>query len=324
MERDSWTGANSCMRGSPALFWLLLIAGCQPTPEPVTPSGMVLIPAGKFMMGSEDGFSDERPVREVTMKAFFMDATEVTNAQFAAFIEATDYVTVAERPLDPKDFPGIPKEKLIPGAAVFIEGTGWDYVPGASWKHPEGPKSGIKGKEDHPVVQVSWEDAVAYAKWAGKRLPTEAEWEYADRAGRTALKYSWGNSEFSGESPQANIWQGNFPGNNEKLDGYAGTAPVKRFAPNPWGLYEMGGNVWEWCADWYRPDAYTTATNDKPQGPESSEDPNEPGVPKRVMRGGSFLCAESSCVGYRPSARMKSSPDTGLMHVGFRCVKDIP
>lgn len=312
------------MRGRWGLFWLVLAAGCQPAPPPLAPPGMVLIPAGKFLMGSEDGFPDELPVREVTLKPFFMDATEVTNAQFAAFVEATDYVTVAERPLDPKDFAGVPKEKLKPGAAVFFEGKGWEYVPGASWRHPEGPKSSIAGKEDHPVVQVSWEDAVAYAKWAGKRLPTEAEWEYADRAGRTDLKYSWGNSDFNEQSPQANIWQGQFPKNNEKLDGYAATAPVKRFAPNPWGLYEMGGNVWEWCADWYRPDAYVTAKNENPQGPESSEDPNEPGVPKRVMRGGSFLCAESSCVGYRPSARMKSSPDTGLFHVGFRCVKDVP
>jgi formylglycine-generating enzyme required for sulfatase activity len=248
-----------------------------------------------------------------------MDRHEVTNGQFAAFVRATGYKTVAERSLDPKQFPGVPEAKLKPGGVVFAKG-GWTYKPGASWRHPEGPGSSIAAKGSHPVVQIAWEDAAAYAKWAGKALPTEAQWEYAARAGRDGEKYIWGNASFSPKRPQANIWQGDFPAKNLGQDGYMKTSPVMRFAPNRFGLYDMAGNVWEWCADWYRPDAYSQERAKDPRGPSSSFDPDEPSVPKRVMRGGSFMCADGYCQGYRPSARMKSSPDTALFHTGFRCV----
>lgn len=282
------------------------------------PSEMVRIPGGSFRMGSSEGYQDEFPVRTVAISSFLIDRHEVTNAQFAAFVRATRYRTLAERPLDTRKFPGVPKSKLKPGAAVFAR-AGWSFVAGANWRHPGGPNSMIVGKETYPVVQVAWEDAAAYAQWAGKRLPTEAQWEYAARA-ETRHKFIWGDAAFSAKRPQANIWQGDFPARNLLQDGYAGTAPVMRYAPNGFGLYDMAGNVWEWCRDLYRPDAYQSGARKNPTGPTSSYDPDEPGVPKRVLRGGSFLCADSYCKGYRPSARMKSSPDTGLMHAGFRCV----
>ncbi len=285
---------------------------------------MVLVRGGEFILGTDRGLSDEEPPVRVSVDAFYLDTHEVTNDQFAAFVEATGYVTVAERTPKADDFQGVPRERLVPGAAVFIEGDGWAYVPGAQWRHPEGPNSTIEGKGDHPVVQVAWEDALAYAKWAGKRLPTEAEWEYAAKAGRAQPAAIWGDDPFDDDAPQANIWQGEFPIRNENRDSYLTTAPVGSFAPNPWGLYDMAGNVWEWCADWYRPDAYASAATRNPQGPPGSFDPDEPDQPKKVLRGGSFLCAANYCRGYRPTARMKSSPDTGLMHVGFRCAKDAP
>lgn len=284
------------------------------------PRDMVRIPGGAFRMGSADGPPDEAPVRIVTVSPFFMDRHEVTNDAFAAFVRATGYRTVAERPLDPRKFPGVPKAKLVPGGIVF-RGGAWAYVPGADWRHPDGPASSIRGKGHYPVVQVAWEDAAAYAQWAGKRLPTEAEWEFAARAG-AAHRYVWGDEPFSPKHPQANIWQGEFPTRNLVQDGYRETAPVMSFPPNPYGLYDMAGNVWEWCRDWYRPDAYAHMRARDPQGPASSLDPDEPGVPKRVLRGGSFMCADCYCKGYRPTARMKSSPDTGLFHAGFRCVID--
>ena len=287
------------------------------------PAEMVRIPGGSFRMGSTDGLADERPVRKVTVSAFLMDRHEVTNAQFARFVKRTGYRTVAERPLDARKFPGVPKSKLKPGAVVFGR-SGWTYVPGASWRHPEGPLSSLKGKDRYPVVQVAWDDAAAYARWAGGRLPSEAEWEYAARAGRGGKPFIWGDAPFSKSKPQANIWQGEFPVENLVQDGYRETAPVMRFAPNAFGLYDMAGNVWEWCADWYRPHAYRSMLPKDPQGPKTSVDPDEPGVPKKVTRGGSFLCAANYCQGYRPSARMKSSPDTGLFHTGFRIVKSLP
>lgn len=284
------------------------------------PADMVRIPGGTFRMGSKNGPTDESPVHAVAISPFFMDRHEVTNAQFATFVKATGYRTVAERPLDPRQFPGIPAAHLRPGSVVFA-GQAWAYVPGANWRHPAGPKSSITGKDRYPVVQVAWEDAAAYAKWAGKRLPTEAQWEYAARGGRPGAAYIWGDAPYSTRKPQANIWQGDFPVRNQGLDGYRETAPVMRFAPNGYGLYDMAGNVWEWCADWYRPDAYAGSSRLDPKGPSGSVDPEEPGVPKRVLRGGSFLCAANYCKGYRPSARMKSSPDTGMFHAGFRCVR---
>jgi len=313
------------MRAS-VLLLALVVVGCQSQPpsaateKPAIPEGMVLIPAGGFTMGSDDGFPDERPQHIVELDAFYMDTTEVTNRQFEAFVKATGYVTEAEKV---PNIPGVPKEKLVPGGLVFTEGKHWAYTPGANWRHPEGPDTSIEKRMDHPVVQVSWDDANAYAQWAGKRLPTEAEFEYAARGGLKDKKYSWGDTEPDPNHPQANIWQGQFPVKNDNTDGFVRTAPVKSFAPNGYGLYDIAGNVWEWCADWYRPDAYAASTSWNPTGPKDSVDPDEPGAQKRVVRGGSYLCAECSCRGYRVTARMKTTHDTGLCHTGFRCVKPL-
>jgi sulfatase modifying factor 1 len=294
--------------------------------------GMMWIPAGTFWMGSENGKPDEQPVHEVTIHAFWMDKTEVTNEQFKKFVDATGYVTVAERAPKKEDFPNTPQEALVPGALTFHalpEGSTddsaswWRWTPGASWRHPEGPDSTIEGREKYPVVQVAWEDAAAYAKWAEKRLPTEAEWERAARGGLDRKPYVWGDEKTPEGKWKANIWEGDFPRVNTKEDGFEGVAPVGSFPANGYGLYDMAGNVWEWCVDWYRPDYYQKSPRQDPKGPQSSFDPDEPNTPKRILRGGSFLCSDSYCSGYRPSARMKSSPDTGLAHTGFRCVRDV-
>jgi formylglycine-generating enzyme required for sulfatase activity len=297
----------------------------------VETNGMVWIPGGTFWMGSEDGQPDELPAHQVTVDGFWMDKTEVTNEEFEKFVRATGYVTIAEQKPDAKDFPDAKPELLVPGSAVFsppaeeaplTDASGWwRYVPGANWRHPEGPQSSIEGREKHPVAHVAWHDAVAYAKWAGKRLPTEAEWEYASRGGLDRQRYVWGNEQTPNGKWQANIWQGRFPKENTAADGFKGTAPVASFPPNGYGLYDMAGNVWEWCADWYRPDYYARSPAKNPPGPEDSFDPGEPGAKKRVQRGGSYLCSDVYCSGYRPSARMKCTPDTGLSHTGFRCVK---
>lgn len=297
-------------------------------------NGMVWLPGGTFWMGSEDGRHDELPLHQVTVDGFWMDRTEVSNDQFEKFVRATGYVTIAERQPDPKDYPGADPKLLVPGSVVFTppkeavpldDATAWwRYVPGANWRHPEGPESSIVGRGNYPVVQVSWDDAMAYAKWAGKRLPTEAEWEYASRGGLDRQPYVWGKDKVPGGKWQANIWQGNFPNENTGEDGFKGLAPVASFPPNGFGLYDMAGNVWEWCADWYRPDYYAHSPAKNPKGPDDSFDPDEPGAQKRVQRGGSYLCSDSYCSGYRPSARMKCTPDTGLSHSGFRCVKSGP
>ncbi len=311
--------------------------------------GMKKIPAGIFDMGAHDekGRTDEYPVHRVAVKSFWMDETEVTNAQFAAFVAATAYVTTAEKAISweelkkqvPAGTPRPPDSLLAPSSLVFVPTTGpvnlvdysqwWQFVRGADWRHPEGPLSSIVGKENHPVVQVSWDDAQAYARWAGKRLPTEAEWEWAARGGLKNLEFPWGSEAIESGMFKANTWQGKFPYKDEAKDGYLHTtAPVKQYAANGFGLYDIAGNVWEWCFDNYRHDYYATlkkkgGVSQNPKGPTNSHDPDEPGIPKKVMRGGSFLCNDSYCASYRSSARMKSSPDSGLIHTGFRCVKDV-
>lgn len=308
-------------------------------------AGMVLIPGGIFDMGgdNEQASADEYPKHKVQVSAFYMDITEVTNAQFKKFVDATGYKTTAERKPDWEDLkktlpPGTPRPPdsvMVSASLVFKETTGpvnlndysqwWHWIKGADWKHPEGPGSTISGKDNYPVVQVSWDDAMAYCKWAGKRLPTEAEWEFAARGGLTNKIYSWGNENINMGKSKANSWEGKFPYLNEKKDGFITAAPVKSFLVNGYGLYDMAGNVWEWCSDWYNAGYYKTIANTtsiNPQGPDKSFDPDEPYTQKRSLRGGSFLCNDSYCSGYRNARRMKSSPDTGLEHTGFRCVKD--
>jgi len=296
---------------------------------------MVFIPGGKFMMGSDKFYPEEKPVHEVTVDGFWIDRYTVTNEEFKKFIDETGYVTVAERPLKAEDYPGAKPEMLVPGALVFKKAKAavnlndyfnwWEWMPGASWKHPKGPKTDLKGMEKHPVVHIAYEDAEAYANWAGKELPAEAEWEYAARGGLEGMDFTWGNEDTQQTKPMANTWQGVFPYQNLLIDKYEGTSPVGSFAPNGYGLYDMAGNVWEWCSDWYDADYYKSlrdGTANNPQGPARSYDPQEPAMQKRSLRGGSFLCNDSYCSGYRVSRRMKSSPDTGLEHTGFRCVKN--
>ncbi|MBM3988171.1 MAG: formylglycine-generating enzyme family protein [Planctomycetes bacterium] len=325
------------MRVRRFLALALLLAACgdatEPSREP--PPGMVWIPPGEFDMGSNDGLPDERPIHRVRVSGFFLDATEVTNAQFRAFVEATGHMTTAERAPTVEEIlaqapPGTPppqSDLLVAGALVLDltmqSGWWWAWQPGACWRKPDGVHALGPEHDALPVVHVSWDDAVAYAKWAGKRLPTEAEWERAARGGAEGQRYIWGAQKNPDGRELANIWQGRFPERNTVADGFEGAAPVKSFPPNAYGLYDMSGNVWEWVSDWYRPDAYseTPAEAFDPQGPDSSYDPQEPNAPKRVTRGGSFLCSDNYCIGYRPSARMKSTPDTGLFHTGFRCAQ---
>ena len=301
------------------------------------PEGMVWIPGGEFSMGSEaPEMQDARPFHRVAVDGFWMDQTEVTNEEFTRFVNATGYVTVAERPLDPKDFPGAPPENLVSGSVVFTPPdtkvpldnhfVWWRYVAGANWRHPNGPDSDLKGKEKHPVVHIAFEDAAAYAKWAGKRLPTEAEFEFAARGGLDRKRFVWGDEFKPGGKFQANSYQGHFPDKNTAEDGFSGSAPVGRFAPNGFGLFDMAGNVWEWTADWYRPDYYRTLAATRqvarnPQGPADSFDPSEPRVAKRVHKGGSFLCTDEYCARYMPGGRGKGEPNTGTNHLGFRCVR---
>ena len=300
-----------------------------------TPAGMVWIPGGRFWMGS-DRLEDAQPVHQVEVTGFWMDRTDVTNEEFSRFVKATGYVTIAERPLDPKEFPNLAPDELAPGAVVFTPPAGpvpldhplawWRFVRGANWRHPQGSGSNVTGKGKYPVVQIAWPDAVAYAKWAGKRLPTEAEWEFAARAGRDRQTYPWGNELNPNGKWMANTFQGHFPYKNTSEDGYAGVAPVASFAPNDFGLYDMSGNVWQWVSDWYRPDYYAQLQRDQvvsnPLGPSDSYDPQELGVAKRVQKGGSFLCTDQYCERYMPGARGKGDPETGTNHLGFRCVRE--
>ncbi|WP_276361658.1 formylglycine-generating enzyme family protein [Daejeonella sp. H1SJ63] len=308
-------------------------------------AGMVPISGGSFMMGADNDQADqdEYPKHKVIIDSFWMDEHEVTNDQFAKFVESTGYITTAERKPDweelkkqlPPDTPKPDESLLVPASLVFsppatkVElndySQWWSWVPGANWKHPEGPGSDIKGKGNYPVVHVSWDDAMAYCKWAGKRLPAEAEWEYASRGGLVNNIYSWGNEHVNKGKAKANTWEGSFPDNNTAFDKFKGLAPVKSFSPNAYKLYDIAGNVWEWCADWYRNDYYKSVNRPEgivnPSGPTDSYDPDEPYTPKRVSRGGSYMCNESYCTGYRVARRMKSSPDSGMSNLGFRCVK---
>lgn len=311
------------------------------------PAEMVLLPAGEFKMGGVGEYArpDETPPHRVQLDAFWISRTPITNDEFTRFIEASGYVTTAEIPPKLEDVmaqlpPGSsppPADVLVAASLVFKPTDHpvsmrnpylwWEWKTGANWRHPKGPESSIDGLGDHPVVHVSWDDAQAYCQWAGGRLPTEAEWEYAARGGLEEKPYVWGDEPVDEGSQKLNIWQGTFPLANTQADGFYYTSPVRQFEPNGYGLYDMAGNVWEWVGDFYRPDTYRKdAGNDvtvNPQGPTRSYDPREPTVPKRVTRGGSFLCNDSYCSGYRPSARMKTSADTGLIHTGFRLVKPV-
>lgn len=291
---------------------------------------MVLIETGSFQMGSAE-FPDASPVHTVRVNSFWMDTHEVTNAQFETFVNATGYRTVAERPLNPADYPGVPTDKLVPGSAVFTPPAQpvslanplqwWQYVAGANWRHPQGPNSTIAGKGNEPVVQVCYDDAAAYAKWAGKRLPTEAEWEFAARAGRKNATYYWGNALKPQGKWVANIFQGSFPTKNTQEDGFRTLAPVRSFPANPNGLYDMDGNVWEWCSDLYRPDYYAKRLAVNPKGPGDSYDPDEPGTVKHVQRGGSFLCSDQYCIRYKAGSRGKGETTSASNNLGFRCVR---
>ncbi len=300
---------------------------------------MVFIKGDTFEMGADNNqaYEDEFPKHKVKLDGFWIDVTEVTNAQFAQFVKATNYTTTAENKIDwevlKKQLPvGTPKpsdEQLQPGSLVFhtIKSDAdfwWKMETGANWKHPSGPKSSIIGKENYPVVQVSWDDAQAYCKWANKRLPTEAEWEFAARGGLKNNIYTWGNEPIDEGKPKANSWQGNFPYENTITDLFLKSAPVKSFLSNGYGLYDMAGNVWEWCQDWYDYNYYNTISNgaSNPKGPTKSYDPDDIYASKKTIRGGSFLCNDGYCSGYRNARRMKETPDTGMEHIGFRCVSD--
>ena len=315
-----------------------------------TPPGMIWVPRGEFTMGAEtpEARGDEGPSHRVRVDGFWLDATEVTNAQFRAFVEATGYVTTAEvaptweeikkqvPPGTPEPDPGV----LVPGALVFTPpehpvdlrdySRWWTWTPGANWRHPLGPDSSIEGMDHYPVVQVSWFDATAFAKWAGKRLPTEAEWERAARFGEDDQPFAWGSELQPDERHMANIWQGRFPYDNTSADGFDGIAPVGSFPPSELGFFDIAGNVWEWTSDQFRPDAYARRVRDlepgtccsNPTGPTSTADPRNPfASDSRVHKGGSFLCHASYCSSYRPSAKMASPPDNGMNHLGFRCAK---
>ncbi|MBM4218906.1 MAG: formylglycine-generating enzyme family protein [Gammaproteobacteria bacterium] len=318
-------------------------------PRPA-PEGMAWIPGGEFSMGAADPLGkdanvvgmqateDSRPIHRIYVDGFWMDQTEVTNRQFAQFVKATGYVTVAERAPTAEEFPDAPPENLVAGSVVFsppdhevpldTHYRWWSYVPGANWRHPAGPDSNLDGRDNYPVVHIAYQDAEAYAKWAGKRLPTEAEWEFAARGGLSGALYAWGNEFLVDGRFMANTHQGHFPNEDTHADAHDGIAPVAQFPANGYGLHDVAGNIWEWTSDWYRPDYYAglaaggVARN--PRGPESSFDPGEPGVAKRVHRGGSFLCTEQYCSRYMVGTRGKGEPSTGTNHLGIRLVKDAP
>lgn len=317
---------------------VIVLTGCdssEPENMPTAPEGMAYIPGGTFQMGIEHPMMPEAsPVHDVSVAPFFIGVTEVTNAEYAEFVEATSYVTVAERPLDPAEFPGVDEAMLQPGSAVFNSPSQpvrtndvrqwWEFRTGANWRHPEGPDSSIEDRMDYPVVHIAWEDAQAYADWAGKRLPTEAEWEFAARGGLDGSEFVWGDEPDSEHHHMANTFQGHFPDNNTAEDGHFTAAPVKSFPANGYGLYDTSGNVWEWVSDWFDPRYYSQlAMNDQieadPDGPE------QPGTnpPMRVQKGGSFLCTDQYCGRYRPGARGRGDPQSASNHLGFRLAQDL-
>jgi len=324
----------------PTIFNKILVKG-------TLPKGMVFIPGGEFSMGApnpigiKDGgkaaMEDCRPIHRVKLNAYYMDEHEVTNAEFAAFVKSTGYKTIAEQTPTKAEFPDAPEDMLIAGSVVFTPPAQpvsldnyfqwWQYVKAANWRQPLGAGSSIVGKENIPVVHIAWDDAVAFAKWAGKRLPTEAEWEFAARGGLTGNMYTWGNQFNPNGKYMGNTFQGTFPNNDSKADGFVGIAPVKQFQPNGFGLYDMAGNVWEWCNDWYTNDYYAqlklNGVANNPKGPNKSYDPSEPTVLKKIHRGGSFLCTDQYCTRYMMGTRGKGDWRTGTNHVGFRCVKDL-
>jgi len=315
-------------------------------PPAVAPEGMVWIPGGEFSMGSNDprgsmcggpdSMGDARPVHRVYVDAFWMDATEVTNAQFQQFVKATGYVTIAERKPTQEEFPTAPPENLVAGSTVFSPTPQavplndhfqwWRYQKGANWRHPEGPESDLKARDKYPVVHIAYDDAVAYARWAGKRLPTEAEFEFAARGGLSGKVYAWGDELRPANKWMANTFQGQFPVKDTAEDGFGGVAPVAQFPPNGYGLYDVAGNVWEWVSDWYRPDTFARLAAQggvarNPTGPDTPFDPAEPTEKKHVHRGGSFLCTDQYCTRYMVGTRGKGESSTGSNHLGFRCVK---
>ncbi|MFN3575097.1 MAG: formylglycine-generating enzyme family protein [Phenylobacterium sp.] len=318
---------------------LLPLAACQ---SPATPqaclaapatdgthAGMVRLAGGTFTMGAAAERAEEGPPRQVRVGAFWIDATEVTNAQFARFVEATGYRTLAERGLSAETYPGLSAAARAPASLVFVgadakdrgdPGAWWRIVPGADWRHPKGPGSSLRGLENHPVVHIAYEDALAYARWRGRDLPTEAEWEFAARGGLEGAAFVWGDEK--GQAARANTWQGVFPVADTGDDGHAGkTAPVGCFAPNGYGLYDMAGNVWEWTRDWYAPGLEPAAVIETGGPPQSrARAPGDPGLAKHVIKGGSFLCADDYCYRYRPAARTPGPPDSGASHLGFRTV----
>jgi formylglycine-generating enzyme required for sulfatase activity len=303
-----------------------------------SPKGMVAVPEGSFLMGSEDFYPEERPVHRVSVDGFLMDEHLVTVADFRRFVKETGYVTLAERAPDASQYPDADPDLLVPGSLVFRATTGpvdlrdvsnwWAYVPGASWRSPEGPGSTLHGRERHPVTHVAVEDAEAFALWSGKELPTEAEWEYAARGGLEGATFAWGDEFAPRGKMMANTWQGEFPWQNLKTDGFEGTSPVKRFAPNGYGLFDMTGNVWEWTSDYFSTfdndgrHACCVPHNPRSASPEGSLVPDQPGahIPRRVIKGGSHLCAPNYCLRYRPAARQSETTDTSTAHIGFRCI----
>jgi formylglycine-generating enzyme len=318
------------------------LKGSTGPPGEAPDDDMVWVPGGEFLMGSNNHYPEEAPARPVEVDGFWIDRFQVTNERFRRFVKETSYVTSAQRPPDPAQYPGARPEALVPASTVFVSPghpvdlenlSWWCYVPGADWRHPRGPGSTIRGLARHPVVHVAWDDVEAYARWAGRELPTEAEWEFAARGGLHGAEFTWGSEFTPGGQYMANTWQGNFPIVNLVLDGHEWTAPVASFSPNGYGLYDMAGNVWEWTADWFQDhdnveDACCTISNPRGGQRNLSYDPRELEVgiriPRKVMKGGSHLCAQNYCRRYRPAARMPQTIDTSTSHLGFRCVVRVP